>query len=171
MSAQSIEIRRLLPADAALYRDIRLEALRVSPEAFGSAYETESAYPVEWFSDRLARGAVILGAFRGDEIAGIVGFVAAQGPKQRHKGELVSMYVRPAARRAGVGRRLIDAALELAAETVELVLIAVVKGNEQAHRLYRSAGFVEYGLEQRALKLDGRYYDEILMAKDLAGRG
>ena len=171
MNTQSIEIRRLLPADAALYRDIRLEALRVSPEAFGSAYETESAHPVEWFADRLKRGAVILGAFRGGELAGIVGFVAAEGPKQRHKGELVSMYVRPAARCAGVGRRLIDAALELAAETVELVLIAVVKGNEQAHRLYRSAGFVEYGLEQRALKFDGRYYDEILMAKDLAGRG
>ncbi|MHC2333866.1 GNAT family N-acetyltransferase [Bradyrhizobium sp. USDA 4454] len=170
MNTQSIQIRRLLPADAALYREIRLEALRVSPEAFGSAYETESAYPVEWFADRLTRGAVILGAFRGDEIAGIVGFVTAEGPKQRHKGELVSMYVRPAARRGGVGRLLVEAALELAAETVERVLIAVVKGNEQAHRLYRSAGFVEYGLEQRALKIEGRYYDDILMAKDLVAR-
>ncbi|WP_338821611.1 GNAT family N-acetyltransferase [Bradyrhizobium septentrionale] len=171
MNVPSIEIRRLLPVDAAIYRDIRLEALRLSPEAFGTAYETESAHPVDWFAERLERGAAILGAFRGGELAGIVGFVAGVGPKQRHKGELVGMYVRPAARSAGVGRVLIDAALELAAETVELVLIAVVKGNEQAHRLYRSAGVVEYGLEQRALKIDGRYYDDILMAKDLVARG
>ncbi|MHC2438752.1 GNAT family N-acetyltransferase [Bradyrhizobium sp. USDA 4451] len=167
---QSIELRRLLPADAALYRDIRLEALRMSPEAFGSAYETESVHPVEWFAERLTRGAVILGAFRGDEIAGIVGFVAAEGPKQRHKGALVSMYVRPAARRGGVGRLLVEAALELAAETVELVQLVVVKGNEPAVRLYESMGFVAYGLEQRALKIDGRYYDDILMAKDLPCR-
>jgi hypothetical protein len=28
-------------------------------------------------------------------------------------------------------------------------------------------GFVEYGLEKKALKQDGRFYDEVLMAKDL----
>ena len=103
MTTQLIEIRRLLPADASLYRDIRLEALRLSPEAFGSAYETESIHPVGWFAERLDRGAVILGAFRGGELAGIVGFIAAEGPKRQHKGMLVGMYVRRQARRAGVG--------------------------------------------------------------------
>ena len=169
MTTQSIETRRLLPADAALYRDIRLEALLLSTEAFGSAYETESLHPVGWFAERLAHGAAIIGAFRGGELAGIVGFIAAQGPKQQHKGMLVGMYVRQQARRAGVGRLLVDAVLELAAQSVELVQLAVVKGNEPAARLYRSMGFVEYGLEQHALKIDGRYYDDILMAKDLVG--
>ncbi|WP_375775279.1 GNAT family N-acetyltransferase [Bradyrhizobium sp. ma5] len=170
MTTHAIEIRRLLPADAALYRDIRLEALSLSPEAFGSAYETESVHPVGWFAERLAHGAVILGAFRGGELAGIVGFIAAEGPKRQHKGALVSMYVRQQARRAGVGRLLVDAALALAAQSVELVQLVVVKGNEPACELYRRAGFVEYGLERHALKIDGRYYDDILMAKDLLGR-
>ena len=35
------EIRRLLPKDAELYRELRLEALRRSPEAFSSTFETE----------------------------------------------------------------------------------------------------------------------------------
>ncbi|QOZ33743.1 GNAT family N-acetyltransferase [Bradyrhizobium sp. CCBAU 53421] len=170
MTTHAIEIRRLLPADAALYRDIRLEALRLSPEAFGSAYETESIHPVGWFAERLERGAAILGAFQGSELAGIVGFVREVGPKRQHKGALVGMYVRQAARRAGVGRLLVDAALELAAQSVELVQLVVVKGNEPACRLYRRAGFVEYGLEQHALKIGGRYYDDILMAKDLVRR-
>ncbi|PDT74916.1 GNAT family N-acetyltransferase [Bradyrhizobium sp. C9] len=170
MTTHAIEIRRLLPADAALYRDIRLEALRFSPEAFGSAYETESVHPVGWFAERLAGAVVILGAFRGGELAGIVGFIAAEGPKRQHKGALVSMYVRQQARRAGVGRLLVDAALALAAQSVELVQLVVVKGNEPACRLYQRAGFVEYGLEKHALKIDGHYYDDILMAKDLLGR-
>ena len=169
MTTQSIEIRRLLPADAALYRDIRLEALRLSPESFGSAYETENVHPVGWFAERLAHGAAIIGAFRDGELAGIVGFIAAQGPKQQHKGMLVGMYVRQQARCAGVGRLLVESALELAVQSVELVQLAVVKGNEPACRLYRRAGFVEYGLERHALKIDGRYYDDILMAKDLVG--
>ena len=169
MTTQSIEMRRLLPADAALYRDIRLEALRLSPEAFGSAYETENVHPVGWFAERLAHGAAIMGAFRGGELAGIVGFIAAQGPKQQHKGMLVGMYVRQQARCAGVGRLLVESALELAVQSVELVQLAVVKGNEPACRLYQRAGFVEYGLEKHALKIDGRYYDDILMAKDLVG--
>ncbi|WP_050625700.1 GNAT family N-acetyltransferase [Bradyrhizobium viridifuturi] len=170
MTTHAIEIRRLLPADAALYRDVRLEALRLSPEAFGSAYETESAHPVGWFAERLAHGAVILGAFRGGELAGIVGFIVADGPKRQHKGMLVGMYVRQQARRAGVGRLLVEAALELAAQSVELVQLVVVKGNEPAFRLYQDLGFVEYGLEKHALKIDGRYHDDILMAKDLVGR-
>ncbi|GCC47023.1 hypothetical protein chiPu_0031220 [Chiloscyllium punctatum] len=80
------------------------------------------------------------------------------------------MYVRRQARRAGVGRLLVDALLRLAAKSVELVQLVVVKGNEPALRLYQSMGFVEYGLEKHALKIDGRYYDDILMAKDLVGR-
>jgi len=165
-----IEIRRLLAADAALYRDIRLEALRLSPEAFGSAFETESVHPVGWFAERLERGAAISGAFRGGELAGIAGLVVAEGPKRQHKGMLVGMYVRQAARGAGVGRRLVDAVLDFAALSVELVQLIVVEGNEPALRLYQGAGFVAYGVEKHALKVDGRYHDEILMAKDLVGR-
>jgi RimJ/RimL family protein N-acetyltransferase len=43
-----------------------------------------------------------------------------------------------------------------------------VRDNEQARRLYAKLGFLEYGIEKNALKQNGRYYDEILMAKDLS---
>jgi RimJ/RimL family protein N-acetyltransferase len=43
----------------------------------------------------------------------------------------------------------------------------VVSDNESARRLYARLGFAEYGIEKRALKQHERYYDEILMAKDL----
>ena len=84
-----------------------------------------------------------------------------------HKGVLVGMYVRPQARRLGVGRRLVEAIIDTVRRHVELVQLTVVTGNEAALRLYGGLGFVQYGLEKKALKQGGRYYDEILMAKDL----
>jgi RimJ/RimL family protein N-acetyltransferase len=40
----------------------------------------------------------------------------------------------------------------------------VVASNAAACRLYSTAGFKEYGLERRALKIGSEYYDDVLMA-------
>jgi ribosomal protein S18 acetylase RimI-like enzyme len=161
-----IQIRRLTPADAAVYRDIRLEGLRCNPEAFGSTFEAENARPLTFFSERLG-GSAAFGAFHGSELVGIAGLLIHEGQKEAHKGLLVGMYVRPNARKAGVGRRLVETIVEFARQRVELVQLSVVSENEQARRLYERLGFLEYGIEKKALKQDGRYYDEVLMAKDL----
>ena len=169
MSADHIEIRRLVKehiTDATLYRDIRLEALQASPEAFGSTFKVENAQPLSWFSDRLS-SSVVLGAFRAAELVGIAGFAVQQGQKEAHKRILWGMYVRPAARKVAVGRRLVEAVCILARQQVELIQLSVVRDNEQARRFYARLGFLEYGVEKNALKQDGRYYDEVHMAKDL----
>ena len=166
MDTARIQVRGLEPSDAALFRDIRLEALQVNPEAFGSTFETESAQPLTWFSERL-RSSKVFGAFHGSEIVGIAGLWIGQGRKETHKGQLVGMYVRPGSRKSGVGRQLVETIIEFARERIEVIQLAVVSDNEQARRLYAGRGFLEYGIEKKALKQDGRYYDEVLMAKDL----
>jgi ribosomal protein S18 acetylase RimI-like enzyme len=167
MDTTPIQIRRLTPADAALYRDIRLEGLRGNPEAFGSTFEAENARPLTWFSERLLGGAKTFGAFQGLELVGVAGLFIREGQKEAHKGLLVGMYVRPSSRNVGVGRRLVETIIDLARQEVELIQLAVVSDNQQARRLYSSLGFLEYGIEKNALKQDGRYYDEVLMAKGL----
>jgi RimJ/RimL family protein N-acetyltransferase len=169
MIADGIEIRRLAQDDAVLYRGIRLEALQASPEAFGSTFEVENAQPLSWFSERLG-SSTVLGAFRDTELVGIAGFAVQQGQKRAHKGILWGMYVRPAARKGSVGRRLVEVVCNLARQQVELIQLTVVRDNEQARSLYARLGFLEYGVEKNALKQDGRYYDEILMAKALSGQ-
>jgi ribosomal protein S18 acetylase RimI-like enzyme len=166
MSTADIEIRRLGADDAETFRDIRLEALARNPEAFGSTFEAEKDKPLSWFSERLGASHVH-GAFRAAKLIGIAVLVIQQSAKMAHKGALVSMYVRPQARRLGVGRRLVEAIIDTARRHVELVQLTVVTGNEAALRLYAGLGFVQFGLEKKALKHGGRYYDEILMAKDL----
>jgi len=77
------------------------------------------------------------------------------------------MYVRSAARKSGLGKILVAAVLDHARGRVEMVQLTVVSENEAARRLYEAMGFVGYGFEKRALKHDGRYYDEVLMVKFL----
>lgn len=166
MKSTHIQVRRLTPADAESYRDIRLDALQRNPEAFGSTFEVESARPLSWFANRLG-GSIVFGAFDGAELVGTAGLSIGEGKKEVHKGSLWGMYVRPDSRKAGIGRRLVETIIELARQQIEVLQLAVVIDNEQARRLYASLGFSEYGIEKHALKQDGRYYDEVLMALDL----
>lgn len=66
-------IRLLTPADGALYRAIRLEALATHPEAFTSTFEREREKPLAWFEERLTTSDVF-GAFIMDELVGTAGF-------------------------------------------------------------------------------------------------
>jgi ribosomal protein S18 acetylase RimI-like enzyme len=162
-----IDVRQLLPADAALYRDIRLEALKLSSEAFGSTFGAEHAEPLTWFAGRLESSAVF-GAFDGTDLVGTAGFFIRQGRKEAHKGVLWGMYVRARARKAGIGKQLAEAIICHARQHVELIQLTVVSSNEPALRLYESLGFVEYGIEKNSLKQNGCYWDEVLMAKPLS---
>lgn len=167
MSKEPVSVRRLSPDDAVLFREIRLEGLRSDPDAFASTFEEESGKKLSFFADRLAASSVFA-AFRGAELLGIAGFFVQHGPKHRHKGTLWGMYVRPRARGAGIGGRLVEAVIEHARPRVELVQLSVISENRAARRLYERFGFEEYGLEKRAAKYRGRYHDDVLMARMLA---
>jgi len=160
----TVAIRPFRPDEAALYREIRLEGLRMHPEAFGSAFEQEQARPLDFFRERLETN-VIFAGFLGEEPLGTAGFMVQAGVKRAHKGMLWGMYVRPAARGTGLARLLVETVLAHARERVELIELSVVAENRVAYRLYASLGFEPYGLERRALKIDGRYWDEALMVK------
>jgi RimJ/RimL family protein N-acetyltransferase len=166
MNAPAITLRRLFPADAALYRDIRLEALLDSPDAFSSTYDGEKERPPDAFAARLADSHVV-GAFSGPQLIGIAGFYIQPGPKHAHKGMLWGMYVRPHHRGTGLGRVLVGTIVEHARRHVEVLQLFVVSDNLPARRLYQSLGFVEYGIERHATKYRGRYHDDVLMALPL----
>lgn len=157
-----LEVRRLLIADVAAYRDLRLEGLRLHPEAFGAAYEHEARMSLADWQERLA-GSVIFGAFRQQALVGTAGSFRPPGDKQRHKAVLVGVYVSEAARGGGAGRALVEAVLEQACGEVEQILTSVNAANGAAWRLYESLGFRQWGLQPRSLKVGGGYVDEVEM--------
>jgi RimJ/RimL family protein N-acetyltransferase len=166
MSGASFNIRRLGAADAEAFRSIRLEGLRNDPEAFGSTFEKESSEPEQYFVDRLTRNAVF-GGFAGGRLVGVAGFYSFGDTKSKHKGVLFGMYITPEARGSGLAAALVETLLKHASEEVEQVQLTVVANNPRARRFYQRMGFVEYGLEERSLKYNGAYFDEVLMVKFL----
>ena len=162
-----LKVRRLDPQEFASYREIRLEGLKNHPDAFSASWETESTRPASWWAERLESNIVLGGWIDGSPLAGVVGFRMHGGTKVRHKGVLWGMYVRPDARGTGLAASLVQRVIERAPPFLEEILLAVVASNVAACRLYRSAGFEQYGREQRALKVGDEYYDEALMALSL----
>ncbi|WP_321797880.1 GNAT family N-acetyltransferase [Caballeronia sp. J97] len=156
-------IRRLTPADAPAFRDIRLEGLQRHPESFGAAYDDERAQALDWFRARIADHAVFGGYSSDGALAGVAGLLVPPGEKVRHKGILWGMYVRESARGAGLAAALVDTVLAHARGIVDEIKLEVAPDNLAAIRLYRAAGFVEYAREPRALKIDGAYHDSVFM--------
>jgi RimJ/RimL family protein N-acetyltransferase len=159
-----MKLRRLETRDVAAYRELRLEGLKLHPEAFGSSWEDELAQPAAWWAERLETSTVFGGWIDDSPLLGVAGLRVHAATKLRHKGVLWGMYVRPAARGTGLAARLVQRVIEHGQTVVEEIGLTVVTSNAAAHRLYCAAGFEPYGLERRALKVGDAYHDEMLMA-------
>lgn len=162
----SLEIRRLVAADAQNYRQIRLEALLAHPAAFGGNYATESTRDVSDFAAAIARSA-IFGAFNGQSLVGVVGWFQSTSEKQAHRANLFGMYVKPECRGTGCADQLVNAVVKDAKPTSLQMHLTVAADNPAAKKLYTRLGFEIYGTDPRGLYVDGRYIDEHLMIKFL----
>lgn len=164
-------VRPLGQEDVDAFRRVRLEALRLHPEAFGSAYEDEVQLDRAQFAERLATPRFTrFGGFAGNDLVGLVGLQVRAGAKERHKGHLFSMYVDAAHRHSGLSEQLVNAVIAAARDAdVLLVHLSVMSGNTNAKRFYLRMGFTVYGVERRSLKVADRFYDEDLMVLHLDG--
>lgn len=167
-----MNIRILQETDAPSYQELRLNGLMRSPEAFGSTYEREADFSIETVRERIkpSQDKFVLGAFDDKgALMGIVAFMRDSGVKTSHKGHVFGMYVREEKRGQGIGKMLMLELIEKAQEAagLERILLSVVTSNEAAKKLYFGVGFQTYGLERQALKYEGQYWDEELMALEL----
>lgn len=164
-----IAIRALRADDAPQWRQLRLEALRAHPTAFAMSYEEAAQQDLAGFAASIPDGPdVLFGAFHDDVLSGSAGVHVQPRLKQRHKAQLWGVYVDPSLRGRGVGAALVRAAIAHARTRVAVLQLVVQLDNAAARALYRRLGFVPYGIERRALRHDGKDYDDELMAMDFS---
>jgi ribosomal protein S18 acetylase RimI-like enzyme len=100
------------------------------------------------------------------EVAGYIKLgQATELDASRHVLMIRGLAVDPGYQRRGVGRALIDAAVEeAAARGVRRLTLRVLAPNVGARTLYESCGFEVEGIQREEFLLDGRYVDDVLMA-------
>ena len=160
-----MEIKLLTPADASAYWELRLEALQQSPEAFASSYEEaiQRTNPIEQVENNLrTEGNYTFGAFDQNKLVGMVTLIQESSLKLKHRANIFAMYVSPVTRGQGVGKALVTEAINKAKtiEGIEKLNLSVVSSNEAAKNLYKRLGFKVFGVEEKALKVEGTYYND-----------
>jgi GNAT superfamily N-acetyltransferase len=133
-------------------RDIRLAALQEAPSAFGSTYAREAPFTQEQWLARLTDRAVTYLAYvpGSAEPAGIAGvYLLDDDDDGSRRPEVVSMWVRPAARGQKVGEELIQATADWTrSRGFDALALWVTEPNAPARRLYERCGFTPTGERQ-----------------------
>ncbi len=153
------EVRRVVPDQWAVLRDVRLRALLDAPSAFASTHAREVAFGEAEWRARIDGGPWWL-ALDGEVPVGLVaGYTTAEDGDVRH---LVALWVDAAHRGSGAAARLVGAVCAWAADDgARVVSLWVADGNGHARRFYERLGFTGTG-ERQPLPSDPRVGEERL---------
>lgn len=144
-----ISVRSIASHEWREYRDLRLRALRDSPDAFGSTYGMEVARPDDIWSSRI-NSAISSGTERAffasnqEEVCGLVWCkLSASEPGVA---DIFQKWVAPSSRGLGAGRALLNEAIAWGASVnAHRVRLGVTATDSPAMRLYRDQGFRPVG--------------------------
>ena len=165
----SVTIRPVCEADADAYRELRIEALRSVPTAFGSDVARESARTLDQWREQMRAGTgdgdkLTSVAEAAGALVAMTTFVQETGVKLQHQANIYAVYVRPDWRGAGLLDTFVAQGTAWAVQrNVRLLKLSVSANNAPAIRAYIRLGFQVYGLDPEAVLWDGVYYDELLM--------
>ncbi len=112
----------------------------------------------------MAKGAPQFVAIAGAEVVGWCDITPIDRPIDAHCGTL-GMGLLSAYRGQGLGKALIETAVADAFRIgLTRVELAVHASNARAYALYERVGFEREGVKRKAVRIDGRYEDVIMMA-------
>ena len=143
-------VRRVLESEWPIYRELRLNALKLAPEAFTSKYADAIKLSDSEWQARVRRFAVDpktvnLIAFLHEQPAGMVSCYIT------NRADMVQMWVEPFARKQKVGKALVHELKAWVKQAGENSLTAAVtKENAAALNLYEQLGFEPIPLSDAA---------------------
>ncbi len=110
--------------------------------------------------------AVVIPPEGSEKILGLLSLTINPKFRLRHRGELAIM-VHGDYQGQGIGSRLFAKAIDIADNwlMLERLDLTVIAGNERALGLYKKFGFVEEGRIRKAVIVNGKYVDEIIMGR------
>jgi ribosomal protein S18 acetylase RimI-like enzyme len=145
MTFRQIAVRRAVPGDEPILRELRLEALTEAPDAFGSTYRRELERTTADWQRWLSPGLTLILEDAGRARGLVAGMHDAE---DRGIVYLMAMWVHPALRGSGAADALVTEHLAWARSVgARLVRLGVMATNDRARRLYERHGFRLTGRE------------------------
>lgn len=136
-----IHVRVLGEDEWQTYKELRLRALRESPEAFVASVEEEEEFSDEQWKERMVRSRRLL-AEDGSDAVGVASLGTTHRTKIEGAGELFGLWVAADRRGTGVARRLLEQAAAAARnEGLKQLLYWVGTDNGRAVAFASSFGF------------------------------
>ena len=138
--SEDLLVRACRVDDAAVLRDVRLEALRDTPDAFGSTFGDAVTWPAERWVAMATDWNFYLGYHDGRPAG-----MASGGRHEHYPGThwLYGMYVTPGARGTGLADALVEAVSAWArTEGGAALYLHVTESVARARRFYEKIGFV-----------------------------
>lgn len=167
----TIRVQELKPGDGLIWRDLRLRALKDSPDAFGMTYEGDAQRSDDEWQDQINRNVadplVTNFVARFDDVLAALAVCRFVETDQTIC-HLFAMWVVPEFRRKGVGKAILESALDwMKQKGAKEARLSVTEGNNEAFSLYRSFGFLD--TNRREPLREGSPLQVILMRRQLGG--
>jgi ribosomal protein S18 acetylase RimI-like enzyme len=159
-------VRQLVPDDADAYVALRREMLQDSPWAYLASPGHDRGSDLTLVKETLGRpDRAIIAAVHQRQLIAAAGVSREDLPKRRHLAIMWGVYVTPGARGRGLGRAVVEGAIEAAHawQGIAGLRLSVSANAPVAERLYESLGFRAWGREPDALRIAGVGYAEVHM--------
>lgn len=140
-----VSLRRLLPDDFALLRDIRLLALQSDPHVFGSSFAREKEYDDAAWTAQLENPDVgIFGIFDDAGIAGMTAVGVARDNLEKNVAVMWGSWLRADLRGQGLSVKMYQARIDWARahETVQRIVVSHRQSNAASMHANQKHGFV-----------------------------
>lgn len=152
--------------DSEKFKGIKLEALKLEPQAFGESYEILIKKKENFWKKYISnRKQVWYGAFANNELVGIGSIKYVRQKRFSHIAHLSGIYVKQEYRGQGIGRMLFEKRIEEAFLNPKVIKLKLIVNISQTNaiNLYKSCGFEIVGEMRKEFKVGENYYNAYLM--------
>ena len=137
-------VERLCPEEIAVLAEL-LVAVVADGASVGFLPPLGKEEVIAYWREALGPGVILLVAEHAGGIVGTVQLQCTMRPNGLHRAEVAKLMVHPAARRQGLGRRLMERLEEEARRLDRTLLVLDTREGDPSNALYGALGYVEVG--------------------------
>ncbi|MFS8130604.1 MAG: N-acetyltransferase family protein [Candidatus Dojkabacteria bacterium] len=165
-------IRKAELKDYSAIKNLMLIGLKEDPTAFSVSFEEYEPNSEYWWMGYINPFLTSVFqemylSFDGANLEGMVGITYDNKQRKKHIANFVWFYVEKSHRGKGIGRALIDKALEVLSTKKEITKLSllVVATQEKAIEIYKKNGFEINGTLKKELKISSEFFDVLIMER------